>query len=151
MGKYHKYLTVIIDFITGRVIWAGKDRRVKTLDKFFKDMPQQDLENIEAVAMDMWDPFIKSVKKWCPNACIVFDKFHIVSNFNDVIDSVRRMEQRDKSLSEKEQKVIKGSRWMLLKNQDNLKDKEIPKLEKLLQLNENLSKIYILKDQLKMI
>ena len=151
MGKYHKYLTVIIDFITGRVIWAGKNRRVKTLDKFFKDMPQQDLENIEAVAMDMWDPFIKSVKKWCPNACIVFDKFHIVSNFNAVIDSVRRKEQCDKSLSEKEKKVIKGSRWMLLKNEDNLREKEIPKLDKLLELNENLSKVYILKDELKTI
>jgi len=151
MGKYHKYLTVIIDFITGRVIWAGKDRKVKTLDEFFKDMPQQDRENIEAVAMDMWDPFIKSVKKWCPNACIVFDKFHIVSNFNDVIDNVRRKEQRDKSLSEKEQKVIKGSRWMLLKNEDNLRDKEKPELEKLLELNKNLSKVYILKDELKTI
>jgi transposase len=151
MGKYHKYLTVILDFITGRVIWVGKDRKTLTLDKFFQDMPKNDLKNIKAVAMDMWDPFIKSVLKWCPNACIVFDKFHIISNFNDVIDSVRRNEQRDKSLSEKEQKVIKGSRWMLLKNEDNLKDKEIPKLEKLLELNVNLSKVYILKDQLKMI
>jgi len=151
IGKYHQYMTVILDFNTGRVIWAGKDRSTDTLNNFFKNMPQKNIENIKAVAMDMWDPFIKSVKKWCPKACIVFDKFHIISNFNDVIDDVRRTEQRDKSLSEKEYKAIKGSRWILLKNKENLKDKEKPKLEKLLEINKNLSKVYILKDELKMI
>ncbi|MFW6047293.1 MAG: ISL3 family transposase, partial [Candidatus Woesearchaeota archaeon] len=97
MGKYHNYMTVILDFITGRVIWMGKDRKTETVDEFFEDMPIDQRENVKAVAMDMWDPYIKSVSNWCPNASIVFDKFHIVSNYNDVIDEVRRAEKRDKS------------------------------------------------------
>ena len=78
----------------------------------------------------------------------MFDKFHIVSNYSKVIDQVKRSETK-KPYTEQKQKVIKGSRWLLLKNEKNLKDKEKPKLEKLLNLNENLSKISILKDELK--
>ena len=148
VGKFHKYLTVVLDFETGRVIWVGEERKVKTLDKFFKDMPESDRANIKAIAMDMWNPYIKAARKWCPDAVIVFDKFHIVSNFSKVIDQVRRSEAK-KASTEQEQKVIKGSRWLLLKNEQNLKDKEKPRLEKLLKLNENLSKVYILKDELK--
>jgi len=55
-GKYHKYLIVVLDFQTGRVLWVGKKRKVKTLDKFFKGMPESDRANIKAIAMDMWDP-----------------------------------------------------------------------------------------------
>ena len=62
-GKHHKYITVVLDFITGRVIWCGKDNKAETLDEFFKNMPQKDLLNIKAVTMDMWDPYIKSIKK----------------------------------------------------------------------------------------
>ena len=150
-GKYHKYMTVVLDFITGRVIWCGKDRKAETLDEFFKDMPQKDLLNIKAVTMDMWDPYIKSIKKWCPHAVIVFDKFHIIAKFNKVIDKVRRSEQNRKDLDQQEKRTLKNSRWILLKNWGNLREKEKPRLEKLLAINENLYKVYILKDELKLI
>src|SRR6056297_3018906 len=153
VGKYHKYMTVVLDFITGRVIWCGKDRKAETLDEFFKDMPQKDLLNIKAVTMDMWDPYIKSIKKWCPHAVIVFDKFHIIAKFNKVIDQVRRSEQNRKDLNNQEKRTLKHSRWILLKNWGNLREKEKPRLEKLLAINENLYlainenlyKVYILK------
>ncbi len=60
--------------------------------------------------MDMWDPYIKSIKKWCPNAAIVFDKYHIVSAFNKVIDQIRRSERKNKSLTEQQKDILKGSR-----------------------------------------
>lgn len=151
VGKHHKYMTVVLDFITGRVIWCGKDRQAETLDEFFKNMPQKDLLNIKAVTMDMWDAYIKSIKKWCPHAVIVFDKFHIIAKFNKVIDQVRRSEQNRKDLNKQEKRTLKHSRWILLKNWGNLREKEKPRLEKLLAINENLYKIYILKDELKLI
>ena len=151
VGKYHKYMTVVLDFITGRVIWCGKDRKTETLDEFFKNMPQKDLLNIKAVTMDMWDAYIKSIKKWCPHAVIVFDKFHIIAKFNKVIDQVRRSEQNRKDLNNQEKRTLKHSRWILLKNWGNLREKEKPRLEKLLTINENLYKVYILKDELKLI
>ena len=149
-GKYHKYLTVVLDFKTGRVIWLGKGKKADTLNVFFEKMPQEKIKQIKAVAMDMWDPFIKAVRKHCPQASIVFDKYHLIASYNkDVIDEIRRAEQRDKEKDNPKYKIYKGSRWLLLKNKENLKEKEVDKLEKLLEINENLSLAYILRDKLK--
>jgi len=149
-GRYHQYLTVVLDFETGRVVWVGEGRKFETLQRFFSQMPDEVRDQIEAVAMDMWDPYIKAVKKFCPQAAIVFDLFHIVAKYNDVIDQVRRNEVRQAG-AKTDKKVIKGSRWILLKNHENLKEKEKLHLEELLKANENLAKVYILKDDLKAI
>jgi transposase len=61
----HQYLTVVLDYLTGRVVFVGKDRKADTLTDFFEQMSPKQREKIEAVAMDMWDPFIKAVKKNC--------------------------------------------------------------------------------------
>ena len=61
----HQYLTVVLDYLTGRVVFVGKDRKADTLIDFFEQMSPKQREKIEAVAMDMWDPFIKAVKKNC--------------------------------------------------------------------------------------
>lgn len=151
--KGHHYMTVVLDYETGRVVWMGKRRRAETLDAFFADMTQEQKDGIEAVAMDMWDPYIKSVKENCPKADIVFDLFHVVQAFGKVIDKVRRAEYN--RASEEDKKVIKGTRYLLLKNKENLKcdDKrnEPEHLKELLELNETLNSVYILKDALKQI
>jgi len=150
VGKYHKYLTVVIDFETGKVIWVGKNRQYKTLKGFFSQLSGETIEGIKAIAMDMWDPYIKAVTESCPNADIVFDFFHIVAKYNKAIDDVRRQEV-NKLKDDKEKKAIKGTRWILLKNRSNLKEKEKIRLEELLKANENLAKVYILKDDLKLV
>lgn len=61
----HRYLTIVLDYETGRVIHVGKDRKAKTLNRFFNQLTAKQKKSIEAVVMDMWDPFIKSVKKNC--------------------------------------------------------------------------------------
>jgi transposase len=61
--KGHRYLTVVLDYLTGRVIFVGKDRKADTLQRFFDQLSDKQLDGIEAVVMDMWDPFIKAVKK----------------------------------------------------------------------------------------
>ena len=149
-GKFHKYLTVVLDFKTGRVIWLGKDRKAKTLDKFFSNMPKEKLQKIEAVAMDMWDPYIKAVRKHNPQARIVFDKYHLIASYNrEVIDEVRRAEQRNKDKDNPEYDIYKGNRWLLLYNPENLDKKQKAELNKLLEINENISIAYILRDELK--
>ena len=59
------YLTIVLDYETGRVIHVGKDRKAKTLTRFFNRLSSKQKESIEAVVMDMWDPYIKAVKKNC--------------------------------------------------------------------------------------
>lgn len=63
--KGHRYLTVVLDYRSGRVVFVGKDRRAKTLERFFDQLSDQQRDGIQAVVMDMWDPFIKAVKKKC--------------------------------------------------------------------------------------
>lgn len=148
-AKYQKYLTIVIDYETGRVVSTGEGRSKETLLEFFNEMPEAIKANIEAVAMDMWEPYTLAVKEACPSAAIVYDFFHIVAKYNDVISQVRRQEYH--KASKEDTRVIKGSRWILLKNPENLNDKEKPRLEELLNTNESLAKVYILKDELKRI
>ena len=97
--------------------------------------------------MDTWDPYIKAVKECCPEASIVFDQFHMVKAFGRVIDRVRRQEYHQATSQGK--KVIKGSKYLLLKNKDHLLPEEEPRLQRWLELNQNLNVLYILKDMLK--
>ena len=149
LKKGHRYLTVLIDFETGRVVWMGEGRSEKSLDPFFKAMPEGVREGIEAVAMDMWQGYINAVSKWLPHAAIVFDLFHIVQNYSKVIDQVRRDAYRE--AEEETRAFIKGSRWLLLRNRENLSERQEVRLKALLQANEDISTVYVLKDQLKQI
>ena len=146
--KGHNYLTVVLDYITGRVLFIGKHRKAKTLMRFFNQLKPKQRKAIEAVSMDMWAPFIKAVKKKLPNARIVFDLFHVVANFSRVIDKVRNSEFRKASKQDKA--VYKGARFLLLKNRKNIRrQKERTQIKQLLELNQVINTVMILKDKLK--
>ena len=141
-----RYMTVVLDYLTGRIVWLGEGHRTETLHEFFEGMTEAQRTSIEAVAMDMWRPFIKSVAHHCPNAAIVFDLFHIVQSYGKVIDSVRRSEYRR---AIEHRPVLKGSRYLLLKNAANLTEDQRVRLRDLLEVNAKLNAVYVLKDQLK--
>lgn len=147
--KGHQYLTVVLDHESGRVVWIGEGRRKETLDQFFKGMSDEQKRAIKAVAMDMWEPYINRIQHHCPKAKIVFDLFHVVKAFGMVIDQVRRSEYLAATAAQKP--VIKGSRYLLLRNRENLNEQQAQRLQELLDLNTKISAIYILKDQLKKI
>jgi transposase len=147
--KGQQYMTVILDYLTGRVVWTGEGRNKETLDRFFAGMTEEQKAAIEAVAIDMWDPYINRLQHHCPQALIVFDLFHVVKAFGRVIDEVRREEVRRAVGPMKP--AIKGSRYLLLKNRENLRPDQADRLEELLRLNARLNTVYVLKDQLKVI
>ena len=148
--KGHRYLTVVLDYERGRVIWVRKHRRAKTLIRFFNQMPKRDRKKLKAVVMDMWVPYIKAVNEKVPHVKIVFDFFHVVALFSRVIDKVRRAEYR--KASEKGKDVFKGARYLLLKNRSNVRRiKEREQLKELLALNEVINSVMILRDKLKRI
>jgi len=147
--KGQQYLTVVLDYLSGRVVWVGEGHDKETLDRFFAGMTDDQKKAIRAVAIDMWDPYINRLQHHCPQARIVFDLFHVVKGFSFVIDEVRREEVR-RAVGPMKQ-VVKGSRYLLLKNRENLRADQADRLEELLKINENLNRVYVLKDQLKMI
>jgi transposase len=145
--KGHNYFTVVMDLERTKVVWVGKGRKKETLNKFFKELGPERRKNLEAIACDMWDPYISSIGEYAPGVKIVFDKFHVIKNYSKVIDKVRNLEF--KKAAEEKKEAIKGTKYLLLKNQDKLKTDEKEQLRKLLQLNENINIAYILKDELK--
>jgi transposase len=147
--KGHHYMTVVLDYETGRVVWMGEDRDKQTLDEFFAELSTDQKQAIEAVAMDMWEPYINRIQHHCPQARIVFDLFHVVKAFGQVIDRIRRDEMRKGR--RQATSYLKGSRYLLLKNPENLSSGQRIRLRNLLSTNERLNAVYILKDQLKMI
>ena len=149
LRKGHNYMTVVMDHFSGRVVWMGEGRNKETLDRFFSKMTDKQKQGVEAVAMDMWEAFINCVKHHCPNVNIVFDFFHVVQAFGRVIDKVRRDEYI--KANEQDRKVLKGSRYLLLKNEENLSEKQQYHLQDVLELNSTLNALYVLKDHLKLV
>ena len=145
--KGHQYMTVVLDYDTGRVVWMGEGRQIATLDAFFKQMPPQVRANIQAVAIDMWEPYIAAIRQWCPQADIVFDLFHVVKAFNKVIDDIRNEECRKADAAGRE--TLKGSKYLFLKTWDRLPRQHRVRLNEILALNERLNTVYWLKDFLK--
>ena len=145
--KHHNYLTIIANYLTGQVIGVVKDRDYQAIANYLKNLPLQTLENIKAVAMDMWDPYIKAFKEYCPHAKIVFDCFHVISAFSRVIDKIRSAQYRSADVETR--KLMKNSRYLLLKNPENLLESERPRLLQILENNKLLAMVYILKEYLK--
>jgi len=142
--KGHNYMTVVLDYDTGRVVWMGRGRQTATLDEFFRKMPPTVRICIQAVAIDMWEPYIQCVRRWCKNADIVFDLFHVVKAFNEVIDKIRNEEFR--KATEDERDILKGSKYLFLKLWGNLRRDQRVRLNQILEINQRLNVVYWLKD-----
>src|SRR6516165_2485021 len=92
-GKKGKFLTVVCNLETAEPLWFGRERKQETLDDFFRSqLVSRQRKRIEAVCVDMWEPFRLSIEAWAPQCKIVYDKFHIMQHANDAIDEVRRAE-----------------------------------------------------------
>jgi len=145
--KGQNYMTVVLDYTSGRVVWMGQDRTFASLAEFFEAMSAEQRMRIKAVAMDMWHSYMRCVRRYCPKAKIVFDMFHVLKAYSKVIDTIRRAEFR--KAPEEDREAIKGSRFLLLKNAENLSAHQQSRLARLLALNQTLSAVYILKEQLR--
>ena len=149
--KGHRYLTVVLDMISGAIIFVGDGKGADALAPFWKKVKRAKAQ-IEAVAMDMSPAYISAVSVHLPQAAIVFDHFHVIKLFNDKLSELRRdLYHEAKDLLQK--KVLKGSRWLLLKNPENLDTSkgERERLADALQLNQPLSCAYYLKEDLRQI
>ena len=145
--KGQTYMTVVLDYETGRVVWLGEGRSTATLAAFFAGMSPAQKKGLEAIAMDMWKPYLKAVRQAVPHVRIVFDLFHVVRAFARVIDRVRLSEFRRARGVGKE--LLKGCKYILLRNPEHLARDARRRLALLLQLNETISQVMLLKDMLK--
>ncbi len=117
--KGQRYFTVVNDLERGRVLYVAEDRKQSSLDGFWETLSDEQRAGIEAVAMDMWDPYVASVRAHLENADekIVFDKFHIAAHLSEAVDRVRRRENKQ-LLGQGDDRLV-GSKYQWLRNPVN--------------------------------
>jgi transposase len=143
--KGHKYRIIASDLERGIPIWfGGDDRTEESMDKFYAELGPEKCGNIRLIVMDMWKAFEKSAKKNAPQAAILYDKFHILKHLGDALDTVRKDEYS--RLSGNDRKYIKGTKWILLSNRENLSDDGKISLKQLMKANKRLSTAYLLRE-----
>lgn len=150
VGKGHRYLTIVLNLLTGAVVFVGDGKGADALKPFWKRLGRSHAK-IEAVATDMSKAYIQAVRENIKRAVHVFDHFHVIKLYNDKLSAFRR--QLFHELTAQGQKLLKGIRWLLLKNQENLDPlkKERQRLERALRLNEPLAIAYYMKEDLRQI
>ena len=148
IGKGHRYPTVVLDLETGAVVLVGDGRGGDALRPFWRRLRRCEAK-VEAVAMDMSPAYRNAASAHLPGAVIVFDHFHVIKLLNDKLSGPRRSLYHRATAEQK--KVLKGSRWLLLKNPEGLdaeRDEE-GRLEEALSLNKPLAAAYYLKEDLR--
>jgi transposase len=141
------FLTIVIDWKTGAIVFAAEGKGGDVLKPFWKRL-KASRAKIKAVATDMSSAYFAAAQKNLPHAKHVFDRFHIVKLMNEKLTQLRRQLQREADLMN--QPVLKGIRWLLLKHPENLDEtkNERQRLEEALKLNEPLAIAYYLKEDL---
>jgi transposase len=149
IGKGHRYVTVVLDLLSGAVVFVGDGKGVDALDPFWPRL-RRARAKVKAVATDLGRAYIRAVRDHLPRAVHVFDHFHVVKLFNDKLSALRRELYHELS-SVQDRQLLKGTRWLLLKNPENLDDErdERRRLEEALRLNQPLATAYYLKEDLR--
>lgn len=145
--KGHKYMTIFTDISTGQIIQAVEGRNEESLRPFLKLLAKK-AKRLRGIGIDMSAAYSSSIKLHLPNVSIIFDRFHVTKLLNDSIDKIRRAEYakcQDKGL-----KVLKGQRFLLLRNFVDLDDEEKSSLQHLLDINQSLAIAHSMKEQFRM-
>jgi len=146
-AKGHKYLTLVyqIDLGITRLLWVGKERTIESFQGFFTTIGQEVASKIVFVCSDMWEPYLKVIREKCSEALHILDRFHIVAKMNKALDDVRAEESR-RMHREGRMPVLKKSRWLLLKREENLAEEQRFRLRDLLRYNLRTVRAYLLKE-----
>jgi len=146
-GKGHRYLTLVYQIDPGmtRLLWIGRERTIESFRGFFDCLGDELASKIVFVCSDMWQPYLKVIREKCSEALHILDRFHIVAKMNLALDDVRAEESR-RMKREGRVPVLKKSRWLLLRREQNLKDEQRFRLRDLLRYNLKTVRAYLLKE-----
>ena len=145
--KGHNYMTIFVDIRTGQIIHAVEGRSKGDIIPFLKELATK-AKNLKAIAMDMSGSFESAVRLVLPNVDIVFDHFHVNALINKALDEIGRQQQN--TLEHTPRKVIKGRRFLLLKNYSSLDKTAKDGLQALLDVNAPLLMAHTLKEQFRL-
>ncbi len=150
----YKYLTVVVDHDTGRLVWAAPGRERHTLEAFFDQLGEQRCQQVRLVSADGAEYIAGVVAERCPGATLCADPFHVVSWATKALDDVRREvwnELRRQGGDKAGAKALQRCRYALWKNPENLTDRQRGKLAWVAKTNHRLYRAYLLKEQLRLV
>jgi transposase len=148
-----RYLTVVVDHHTGRLVWAAAGRDRATVERFLDALGEQRCRQIELVSADMASWISGPIAERCPNAELCVDPFHVVALASNALDEIRRevWNEARKAGQTAVARELKGARFALWKNPENLTRRQHAKLAAVQQTNQRLYRAYLLKEQLRQI
>ena len=149
--KGHRYLTIVVDHDSGRLLWASPGKDEATFRKFFDELGPERSARIRFVSADASAAFGNVVRERCPKAKLCLDPFHIVQWATKALDAVRRTVWNElrRSGQKKRAKALKGSRWALWKNYGDLTPEQRVTLANIERDNQQLFRAYLLKEELR--
>lgn len=146
IGKGHNYTTIFLDLETAQIIHAVEGRDKESITPFLRKLAKKAL-NLKAIAMDMSGPYKSAVGEFLPHLDIVFDRFHVMQLMNKEIDEIRRDQQR--AYKKEGNDVLKGCRYLLLRNVESLEPAQRTGLQTLLEMNAPIACAHMMKEQLR--
>ncbi len=151
--KGQRYLTVVVDHDTGRLVWAAAGRDRKTVERFLDELGEERCKQIKLVSCDMASWIAGPVADRLPDAVRCVDPFHVIALATDALDEIRRevWNEARKAGEVAVAKDLKGARFALWKNPENLTDRQAAKLSSIQKTNARLYRAYLLKEQLRQI
>jgi transposase len=149
VGKGHKYLTLVCDLDTGTVEYLADDRQQGSLDGYYQGLSEEQRQGIEAVAMDIWDPYMASTRGYVPEAeeKIVFDRYHLMTHIGKAVDTVRKREHR--ALQQMGDETLTKSKYLWLYSEENLPEKHWEHFEELKASHLKTARAWAIKESLR--
>lgn len=146
--KRFEYITVVADVERSRVLWVGDARRQETLGEFWNTLSDTDREAVDAVVMDLWDPYIAATREAVGAEAIVFDRFHVVKQLTAAVDEVRRAEQRHLTkLGQRERaRALKGTRFLWTRGRHRRSAEEEARIRELQDAGHEVGRAWALKE-----
>lgn len=149
IAKGHKYFTLVTNLDTGNVEYVGEDRKTESLNAFFVSLSAEQREQIEALAMDMWEPYVLSTQLYVPGAAekIVFDRFHIMQHIGRAVDTVRKQEHKELRAAGDE--TLSKSKYLWLYSYENIPEQHQARFEVLRRIELKTGRAWAIKESLR--
>lgn len=150
-SRNERFFTVISDLDTHRVIWVSPSRDKNSLDQFFILIGKEACKEIEVVAADQHDDYAASVREFCPQAKLVWDRFHIMQNFEKALNDQRMQLHSELPKGSELGKLTRGKyKYLFLKKANRRTEKEKTHIDDVLKSNEQFAKLEIIKERMLM-
>jgi transposase len=148
--KHHRYITVIVDHDTGKVVWAANGKSGDTLCQFFDELGPERLAALETITIDMSAAYKSAIEDRAPHVQVIFDRFHVQRLVHNALDDVRREVWRllRRDHDQTTAKAIKGSRFSLHRREDRQTDVDRQRLSDIQRSHKPLFRAYMLKETL---